>query len=177
MTAPGDAVLAWFGLSDEAAPGEADRLLAGLAADLARAGLRIAGAVQRNIDHGGACNCDMDVIVIGEEDRPIRISQSLGPGSTGCRLDPGALEVAAARVAARLAGAELLILPKFGRQEAIGRGFRPLIAQAVSEGLPVLLHVPPEQRAEFDAFRGGLGQHLAPDALQEWCLARAARAA
>lgn len=170
-------MLGWFGLAEDAAPGEADRLLSALVSDLASAGLRIAGAVQRNIDRGADCNCDMDVIVIGEEDRPIRISQSLGPGSTGCRLDPGALEMAAARVGTRLAGAELLILPKFGRQEAMGRGFRPVIAQAVSNGLPVLLHVPPEQRADFLAFCGDLGQRLTPDALADWCLSRTAGAA
>ncbi|MCZ0960038.1 DUF2478 domain-containing protein [Paracoccus benzoatiresistens] len=163
-------MLGWFGLDDDAPPGEADRILARLAVRLADSGLRVAGAVQSNIDKGADCACDMDVIVIGEEEAPIRISQSLGSGSTGCRLDPGALEAAAARVTARMAGAELLILPKFGRQEAIGRGFRSVIAQAVAGGIPVLLHVPPEQRADFAAFCGGMGQRLAPDSLADWCL-------
>lgn len=164
------AMLGWFSLDDNAPPGEADRLLARLALRLAESGLRVAGAVQSNTDKGADCACDMDVVVIGEEDAPIRISQSLGSGSAGCRLDPGALETAAARVARRMAGAELLILPKFGRQEAVGRGFRSVIAQAVAEGIPVLLHVPPEQRTEFAAFCDGMGQQLGPEALAEWCL-------
>lgn len=168
-------MLGWFGLAETAAPGEADRLLARLAADLAAAGLRVAGALQQNTDRGADCACDMDVIVLGEEDRPIRISQSLGAGSTGCRLDAGALETAAARVSARLAGAELLIVPKFGRQEAFGRGFRPVIADAVAEGLPVLLHVPAEQRAAFAGFGGELAVHLPADAMSEWCLAQVMR--
>ena len=163
-------MLGWFSLDDDAPAGEADRILTRLAAQLADAGLRVAGAVQHNIDHGADCACDMDVIVIGEEDAPIRISQSLGPGSSGCRLDPGALEGAAARVAARLSGAELLILPKFGRQEAVGRGFRSVIGDALAQGLPVLLHVPPEQRAAFAAFCEGMGQHVPPEGLSEWCL-------
>lgn len=163
-------MLGWFGLDDDAPPGEADRILARLAVRLADSGLRVAGAVQKNTDQGADCACDMDVIVIGEEEAPIRISQSLGSGSTGCRLDPGALEAAAARVAVRMAGAEVLILPKFGRQEAIGRGFRSVIAQAVADGIPVLLHVPPEQRADFAAFCDGMGQRLAPDSLADWCL-------
>lgn len=162
-------MLGWFSLEDDAPPGEADRLLADLAARLAGGGMRVAGAVQRNIDRGADCACDMDVLVIGEEDTPIRISQSLGTGSSGCRLDPGALEAAAARVAARMAGAELLILPKFGRQEAVGRGFRAVIAQAAADGVPVLLHVPPEQRAAWDDFRDGMGRRLSPDALAGWC--------
>ncbi len=164
------AMLGWFSLDDDAPPGEADRILARLATRLADSGLRVAGATQRNTDLGADCACDMDVLVIGEEDRPVRISQSLGAGSSGCRLDPGALESAAARVGARMAGAELLILPKFGRQEAVGRGFRSVIAQAAAEGIPVLLHVPPEQRAAFADFCGGMGQHLRPEALADWCL-------
>ena len=167
-------MLGWFSLDENAPPGEADRILADLAARLADAGLRVSGAVQQNIDKGADCACDMDVLVIGENDAPIRISQSLGSGSAGCRLDPGALEAAAARVAARMAGAELLILPKFGRQEAIGRGFRSVIAGAVAEGIPVLLHVPPEQRAAWTDFCDGMGQRLAPEALADWCRDQAA---
>ncbi|MGN7868020.1 DUF2478 domain-containing protein [Paracoccus sp. 22332] len=163
-------MLGWFSLDDDAPAGEADRILARLSAGLADAGLRLAGAIQVNTDLGADCACDMDVLVLGEEDMPIRISQSLGSGSTGCRLDAGALEMAAARVSARLAGAELLILPKFGRQEAIGRGFRSVIAQAVGQDVPVLLHVPPEQRADFERFCEGLGQRVPPGQLAEWCL-------
>lgn len=165
-------MLGWFGLPADAAPGEADRLLARLAEDLSAAGLRVAGAVQCNRDRGADCACDMDVVVIGEEDRPIRISQTLGRESTGCRLDPGALEMAAARVGARMAGAELLLLPKFGRQEAAGRGFRTLISSAVQEGVPVLLHVPSQQRSDFTAFCGDLAEQIAPENLRGWVLAK-----
>ncbi|MBU3031420.1 DUF2478 domain-containing protein [Paracoccus marinaquae] len=169
-------MLGWFGIAENAAAGEADRLLARLAADLSAAGLRVAGAVQRDTERGGNCACDMDLIVLGEEDRPIRISQSLGSGSTGCRLDAGAFEMAVARIDARLAGAELLILPKFGRQEAQGRGYCPLIAQAISIGIPVLLHVSAKRRAAFTAFCGDMGEHLAADRLSEWCLEQTAGA-
>lgn len=167
-------MLGWFTMETDAPPGGADRLLERLSVRLADAGLRVAGAVQVNTDRGADCACDMDVVVIGDEDRPIRISQSLGTGSSGCRLDPGALETASARVAARMAGAELLILPKFGRQEAVGRGFRSVIAQAMMQGIPVLLHVPPEQRDAFAEFCGDLGQELAPEDLADWCLDRVA---
>lgn len=144
-------------------------MLAHLAGRLAASGLKLAGAIQRNTDTGADCACDMDVVVIGDEDHPIRISQSLGAGSTGCRLDPGALEQAAARAAARLPDAELLIVPKFGRQEAMGRGFRTAIARAIADGVPVLLHVPRQQRAAFADFSGGLAERIAPDQLDHWC--------
>ena len=166
-------MLGWFGLSDEAAPGEADRLLADLAQAMAREGLRVAGAVQQNTDLGADCACDMDLVILGEEDQPIRISQSLGNGSTGCRLDAGALEIAAARVSARLDGADILILPKFGRQEAVGRGFISTITDAMSRDLPLLLHVPRQQRDAFAEFCGDLGQYLEPGELAHWCRMRA----
>lgn len=162
-------MLGWFGLPEGASPGTADRILEALVRELSGEGLRLAGAVQVNLDRGQNCACDMDIVVIGEESRPIRISQSLGTGSTGCRLDPGALEMAAARVAAGLAGAELLVLPKFGKQEAIGRGFCDVIGQAVLSGLPVLLHVPHDQRQAFAAFSGALAEEVRPDALADWC--------
>jgi len=72
----------------------------------------------------------------------IRISQSLGAGARGCRLDPEALEIAVAAAEARLAaGADLVIVNKFGKHEADGRGFRALIAEAVAAGVPVLVGV------------------------------------
>ena len=161
-------MLGWFGL-DDAQAGEADRILARLVRQLTDEGFPLAGAVQVNIDQGADCACDMELMVIGDEAAPVRISQSLGTGSSGCRLDTGALEMAVARVAARTRGAGLLIVPKFGRQEAMGRGFRDLIGQALADDLPVLLHVPVEQREAFAMFSGGIGQRLAPDMLAGWC--------
>ncbi|MBC9246111.1 DUF2478 domain-containing protein [Paracoccus sp. 11-3] len=165
-------MLAWFTLSDDSPAGEANRVLAELVQRLHDADLALAGAVQRNTDQGSDCACDMDLLVIGDEDQPIRISQSLGAGSTGCRLDSGALEVAAGRVAARMEGAQLVILPKFGKQEAIGRGFRNVIAMAIENDQPVLLHVPRQQRQAFDAFCGGMAQELQADQLEGWCHAQ-----
>ena len=64
-------MLGWFGLDDETKPGEADRTLARLARDLSAAGLRVAGAIQINIDQGADCACDMEVLVIGEDGIPL----------------------------------------------------------------------------------------------------------
>ena len=86
-----------------------------------------------------------------------------------CRLDSGALQVAAGRVSARLAeGADICILPKFGKQEALGLGFRDVIAEALHEGVPVLIHVPTEQRPEFDAFAGDFAEWIDAVGLAEW---------
>ena len=182
--------LGFFTLAADAPPGASDALLADLAARLATGGLRVAGAVQINsstaardaLRAGRAPApddvCDMDLAVLGDDGPLIRISQSLGPGSSGCRLDTGALQLAAGRVAARLdQGADLVILTKFGKQEAFGRGFRDVIGQALGAGLPVLLHVGPDQRAAFDDFAAGMAEELTPEAIEDWCRSMVAGAA
>ncbi|MFN3277438.1 MAG: DUF2478 domain-containing protein [Paracoccus hibiscisoli] len=169
-------MLAWF-TNDETTPaGTADLALEALARDLAAQGLAVAGAVQRNLDLGPDCACDMEMIVLGDSGPPLRISQSLGPGAQGCRLDTGALEEAVARTAPHLPGAGLVVIPKFGRQEAMGRGFRALIGQAVADGQPVVLYVPRQQRAAFLDFAGDLAVQIAPANLRSWCLDRFAAA-
>lgn len=145
--------------------GETDRLLAGLAARLLAQGVPLAGAVQFNVECGE--DCEMEVQVL--PDGPILgISQKLGPGSEGCRLDAGALEQAVAEVAARMAGARLLIVNKFGKHEAEGRGFRSLIAEALASGLPVLLGVNQMNMHSFQAFAGDMAEPLTPAGLDLW---------
>jgi nucleoside-triphosphatase THEP1 len=149
--------------------GETDLLLSEVAGDLMRAGLRLAGVVQTNTEVPGRRHCEMDVRVL--PDGPtICISQNLGPGARGCRLDPDGLERAVATVAPRLDGADLLILNKFGKHEAEGRGFVPLIAEALSREIPVLLGVSEANRAAFDVFAEGAATDLPAEraAILDW---------
>lgn len=161
-------MLGCFTLTD-AEPGAADLMLTDLAGRLAQQGLRVVGAVQVNSGGSADCACDMDLRILADEDGLIRISQSLGPGASACGLDPGALQNAAGRVSARLAqGADICILPKFGKQEALGLGFRDVIAEALHQEVPVLIHVPADQRTAFDTFAGDFAEWVDPDALAEW---------
>ncbi|WP_151719875.1 DUF2478 domain-containing protein [Gemmobacter serpentinus] len=145
--------------------GETDRLLAGLAARLLEDGVALAGAVQHNLDCGDDCEMELQILPDGPV---IGISQKLGAGSQGCKLDTGALEGAVAEVSSRMAGARLLIVNKFGKHEAEGRGFRDLIAAALAEDLPVLIGVNKMNMASFQDFAGDLAQPLSPDALEDW---------
>jgi hypothetical protein len=82
-----------------------------------------------------------------------RISQSLGRGSDGCRLDPGGLADCAAALEREIAaGCDLLILNRFGRGEAEGRGFRDLIGMAMVSEIPVLTAVRDSYAAEWALF-------------------------
>ncbi len=156
--------------------GSADRLLAQTAAALQADGLRLAGAVQENLDHGPDRDCDMELRILGDG-AVIRISQSLGSCSQGCRLDSGALAQAVGRAEAVLAqGADLVIVNKFGKQECYGRGFRDFIATALAQGVPVLLAVPGEQLAGFHEFAGDLAEAVDAAAALDWCRSRMVRA-
>ena len=83
--------------------GDVDLLLARLAERLAARGLRCAGTVQINSEAGPGRPCDMDVRLL-PHGPVLRISQSLGPGAHGCRLDPGALEGCATPLAPDIDG-------------------------------------------------------------------------
>lgn len=159
--------------------GDTDRFLAEVVAKLEAAGLRLAGTVQTNAENCDRGKCDMDLRVL--PDGPsFRISQDLGAASRGCRLDAGALETAVVAVTARLDGAEMLVINKFGKQEAEGRGLAPVIAEALDRGLPVLTGVNKMNADAFAGFADGLAQALPAevDTVVRWCLnARGADAA
>jgi hypothetical protein len=149
--------------------GDTDLLLFRFATELALRGIRTSGTVQINTLRE-ASPCDMDVKVL--PDGPvICISQSLGTGSTGCRLDPAALESAVGLVESSLAACpDCLIVNKFGKHEAEGRGFRPLIGEALSRDIPVLVGVNRLNAQAFHAFTDGMAVALPPTlpALTAW---------
>lgn len=145
--------------------------MAALARRLAAQGLRLAGAVQTNLNRSADCACDMELTVLGTDAAPIRISQSLGEGSQGCRLDADGLERAAALAASGLDGADIALVNKFGKQEAAGRGFRDFIAAAMAEEIPVLIAVAPELVAAFTAFAGDYATPLTWAEAEAWCRA------
>lgn len=150
--------------------GGTDKLLSGAAREALARGLRAAGIVQTNTECAPDRPCDMDVAVL--PDGPvIRISQSLGPGARGCRLDSQALEEAAGLVAAALErDADLLIINKFGKSEAEGRGLRGIIAEAIARDIPVLVGLNAANESAFESFAGGLAEKLPPEheALLAW---------
>ena len=142
--------------------GATDACIAAAVELLTGAGLRLAGTVQTNLARAKDHPCDMDLLVL--PDGPVhRISQDLGPAARGCRLNGGVLEDAVMQAAAHLAGADLLVVNKFGKLEAEGRGFVPLIAEAVDRSIPVLLGVNGLNLPALLAFAGGLAQDLPAD--------------
>ncbi|MCL7404761.1 DUF2478 domain-containing protein [Paradonghicola geojensis] len=150
--------------------GDTDLVLERLATELAARGLRCCGTVQINSERADSGPCDMDVRVL-PDGAVLRISQDLGSQARGCRLDPAALETAVGLVAADLSsGTDLLIVNKFGKHEADGRGFRNVIAEAIAMDVPVLVGLNALNRPDFETFAEGLATQLPPEpeALMAW---------
>ncbi len=154
--------------------GQTDTLISNIAARLQAEGGKLAGVAkvledERPHDH----HCDMDVRVL-PAGPDIRITQSLGKGSTGCRLNPaGIAEAVAAVERSGIAGVQLFVLNKFGPQEAEGRGFCDAIGTALENDIPVLVGVGKGSRAGLEAFVDGMAETLPPEpeAIYAWCKA------
>ncbi len=143
--------------------GATDRLLSAVAERLLDKGAKLSGVVQTNTECADNAKCDMDLRVLPDGET-IRISQSLGTMSRGCRLDPAALEQAVGYVTTSLSDApQLLIINKFGKHESDGRGFRPVIGEALALDIPVLVGVNGLNADKFKDFTDGAAQALDPD--------------
>ena len=148
-----------------------DALLAQCAADLAASGYRLGGIVQSNTHPSGRRRCDMYVkdLLGGDE---IKISLDRGNEARGCRLDPDAFARIDAWVErAVLERVDLLIINKFGREEAHGRGLRSVIAEALIAEIPVVIGVSTRNLCDFLTFVGDSTTRLQPniEAITAWC--------
>ncbi len=156
--------------------GRIDLLLADVVERLEARGLALAGTVQTNIERDDRPLCDMDLRLL--PDGPtVRISIDRGAEARGCRLDAGALEQSVLWVDETLEKAELLVINKFGKQEAEGKGLAGSIADALERGLPVLVGVNGLNLPAFLEFSDGMAQELTPDAdhIVDWCLSALAK--
>ncbi len=149
----------------------ADALIAQCAAGLVASGYRLGGVVQSNPHRPGRRRCEMYVkdLLGGEE---VKISLDRGNEARGCRLDPDAV----ARIDAWVERAvfervDLLIINKFGKEEAHGRGLRRVVAEALIAEIPLMIGVSIRNLLDFLTFVGDSTVHLRPDikAITAWC--------
>ena len=149
----------------------ADALIAQCAASLIASGFRLGGVVQSNPHRPGRRRCDMHVkdLLGGDE---ISISLDRGNEARGCRLDPDAFARINAWVErAVLERVDLLIINKFGKEEAHGRGLRPVIADALIAEIPLMIGVSTRNLCDFLTFGGDSATRLKPgiEAMTAWC--------
>ncbi len=100
------------------------------------------------------------------------LHQDLGSGAAGCSLDPIGLASACAQVEAAIAsrlaeggtGADtVVILSKYGREEAEGRGFTSAFYAAVAGELSVLTSLSPAASGAWEGFVGDMAQVVNSD--------------
>ncbi|CUA89361.1 Protein of unknown function (DUF2478) [Chelatococcus sambhunathii] len=154
-----------------------DGLLVALSRRLRQRDLRLAGLVQHNEDD--ACTaCGHMALEDLATGRLVPISEQRGRGARGCRLDAQGLATSAGLAAAAIGSdrVDLVILNKFGKAEAEGRGLRDEFGLAVGRGLPTLTAVGEALLPAWRSFAGEDWQVLEPslEALEAWCLAQVA---
>jgi len=150
-------------------PGDAaDALVRAFVHDQCRAGLDVRGLVLDAGTAGPDARRRLRDLRTGET---FEIFQDLGTGSQSCCLN--VFQLAAASAALRVAGAarpDLVVVSRFGRQEAGGGGFAAEFLALMAEGIPVLTIVAAEFLADWRRFTGGAGVELPVDAglLRRW---------
>lgn len=138
-----------------------DAVLSAVAAMAADQGIRLAGTIQPVDPDRPAEKCHIVLALLPDgERRDVSLAQA---NASGCRLDAGALEEATLVVHERLRAAQGLVVNKFGKQEAAGRGLVAAIGEACERGIPVLVGVSPQWREAFLAFAGGKAQEIIAD--------------
>jgi hypothetical protein len=148
-----------------------DRILEGVAHDLAADGLRLAGAVQHTAHPASSPRCGMVLEDLGTgQTHPIAVDSSVVV--QGCRMEPGKIEAMAMLAGEAIdRGADLFLLNRFGKNEIAGRGYRDVISEAVSRGLPVLIGVSAANAGKWDAFASMGYERLEIDrwVARAWC--------
>jgi nucleoside-triphosphatase THEP1 len=143
-----------------------DAILRDFADGMQRQGFRVVGLVQ-----AGQCADSSLSAVLVHSGEKLLLAQDFDPAAAGCRLDVSRLEGVGARVADALeAGADLLIINRFGKRERDGKGLAYLIERALDADIPVVIAVSQERFAEWIKYAGGTSVKLACErlALETW---------
>lgn len=149
---------------------DVDTLLTEFALDLKQRGLRLGGIVQVNGKDPDGHKADMQVLDLAGAQR-ISLWQPLGSGAASCKLDPAGLAEAAVAVSRAIGqDLDLVVINKFSKQEAAGKGLRSEFAEAILSGVPVLTAVPEGSLKAWIDFTGDRGTTLfcAREVIEGW---------
>lgn len=120
------------------------------------AGLVVVGLLAENRDGEGECSAAfLRDIASG---RRFSIQLDAAPEGTVCHLDTTGLDEACAGLLPQLAGADVVVLSKFGKTEAAGGGLRDAFAASIASGIPLLTTV--------SGKHAGAWAEFAPDAVR-----------
>ena len=143
-----------------------DAILRDFASELKARGFRAVGMVQ-----AGQCADSSLSAVLLHSGEKLSLAQDFDPAASGCRLDVARLQNAGALIASALeAGADLVIINRFGKRERDGKGLSYLIDRALGADIPVVIAVSQQHFGDWIKFAGGMSVKLACDrgALDGW---------
>jgi hypothetical protein len=147
-----------------------DRLFADFTNDLYRSGVRPVGVIQS----GRSCRTaepKLRVVMLPGGETVGLVADTENCDAGGCRLDDQRLSELADRLAAAIDdGPDLVVINRFGRAEAEGRGLVKPIAQALKADIPVLIAVPERRFFDWIRFSDGMNVRLPcrREALDRW---------
>jgi nucleoside-triphosphatase THEP1 len=134
---------------------DSQAFLGGLATDWRAARIRVVGVLAEDSDAEGACSAAfLRDIASG---RKFNIQLDIPPAETVCHLDVAGIGDACADLLPQISAADVVLLSKFGKSEAAGRGLMEAFRQTVEARKPLLTTV---SLKHFDAWK-----KFAPDAL------------
>ena len=117
-----------------------------------RAGARVVGVLAEDGDAEGECSAAfLRDIASG---RRFTIHLDAAPAGTSCHLDTAGVDDACAGLLPQIAGADIVVLSKFGKTEAARRGLWAAFCEAVAAGKPLLTSVSSRHREAWTAFAG-----------------------
>lgn len=155
-----------------------DRLLLEFLADLRRSGFQAAGLVQ--LDRNQCADAgDIRALSLVREDI-VSLPHDRSPNSCACLFDTARLgDMARAIDEAIGAGVDLVVINRFGKLEAEGKGLTGLIEHASDADIPVLIPVPEHRFYAWIQYSRGMSVRLAccRNAVNKWwrSVARASR--
>lgn len=127
------------------------RLLAEIAAEWRATGIRIAGVTAEA--HGlpdRTCSAGILRDINSGDKFPIYLETA--PLGTSCHLDAQGVEAACASLIDQISNSDLVVLSKFGKLEAMGKGLFPAFEAAIAAGRPVMTTVSAKHRSAWQAF-------------------------
>lgn len=114
-------------------------VLSGLAAEWQSTGTRVVGLLAEENDAEGVCSAGfLRDIASG---RAYSIQLDASPAGTSCHLDEVGVENASTGLLDQIASADVVILSKFGKLEALRKGLWPAFAAVFAAGKPLLTTV------------------------------------
>lgn len=154
--------------------GAACRSMSELGYRLRDGGAVVAGIVAYHATRDEAPRCDMEVEELASR-FILQLAEDSDKKPRGWRIDPAALQEAAALIAAAFSkDPELVIINKFGRLEVEGLGLGEVISAAVDRGIPLVVGVPERHVESWRDFTGGLAEEapLGSPRIAQWLARR-----